>query len=180
VPFSFHVALPSEFVKEGAPTRINISKSIEEDVLSHISQAFTTEDVFVVQCSPQAVFRVRPATRCSSTLSGVFSSYSHLRRLTAGVKVMHHLFYVLLSPRRVTYLRPALATATHVYGTFSRSCRPMCSRVIPAGCSASSGKGKSVSLLRVGTTAKYVRLLHIFRHASVLIDLGQDMGSKSW
>jgi ribosome assembly protein 4 len=86
LPFSFHVALPSEFVKEGAPTRINISKSIEEDVLSHISQAFTTEDVFVVQCSPQAVFRVRPATRCSSTLSGVFYSYSHLHRLTVGKK----------------------------------------------------------------------------------------------
>lgn len=47
-----------------------ISTSIENDVLSHPSHAFTPEDVFVVHCSPQSIFRVRPATRCSSTLSG--------------------------------------------------------------------------------------------------------------
>ncbi|TCD69074.1 hypothetical protein EIP91_008972 [Steccherinum ochraceum] len=71
VPFSFHVALPTDpNAAPGAPTRIVISKSLEEDVLSHSSQNFTPEDVFVVYCSPQAVFRVRPATRCSSTLSG--------------------------------------------------------------------------------------------------------------
>jgi hypothetical protein len=82
VPFSFHIALPTEFVKEGAPTRINIAKSLEEDVLNHSSQAFTTEDVFVVQCSPQAVFRVRPATRCSSTLSGNLHSMDEESWLT--------------------------------------------------------------------------------------------------
>lgn len=71
MPFSFHIALPTDAATPGAPTRIAISKSIEEDVLSHSSQAFTSEDVFVIRCSPQAVFRVRPATRCSSTLSGL-------------------------------------------------------------------------------------------------------------
>ena len=70
VPFAFHIALPSDASTGGAPTRITISKSIEEDVLSHPSNAFTQEDVFVIHCSPQAVFRVRPATRCSTTLSG--------------------------------------------------------------------------------------------------------------
>ena len=70
VPFSFHVSLPADATSPGAPTRIVISKSIEADVLSHPTQPFTEEDIFVVHCSPQSVFRVRPATRCSSTLSG--------------------------------------------------------------------------------------------------------------
>ncbi|EKM50081.1 uncharacterized protein PHACADRAFT_213844 [Phanerochaete carnosa HHB-10118-sp] len=70
VPFAFHIALPTGTAKPGAPTQIAIAKSIEEDVLSHPSNAFTPEDILVVRCSPQAVFRVRPATRCSSTLSG--------------------------------------------------------------------------------------------------------------
>lgn len=73
IPFSFHVSLPeNEDRKPGEPTRIVISKSIEADVLAHPSQTFTQEDVFVVHCAPQSVFRVRPATRCSSTLSGEF------------------------------------------------------------------------------------------------------------
>ncbi|KAF7983667.1 hypothetical protein HWV62_19561 [Athelia sp. TMB] len=70
VPFSFHVSLPEDAATPGANTRIVISKSIEADVLSHPTQAFTEEDIFVVHCSPQSVFKVRPATRCSSTLSG--------------------------------------------------------------------------------------------------------------
>ncbi|KDQ51089.1 hypothetical protein JAAARDRAFT_164179 [Jaapia argillacea MUCL 33604] len=70
VPFSFHVEIPADSATPGAPTRVVISKSIEEDILSHPTKAFTPEDVFIVRCSPQAVFRVRPATRCSSTLSG--------------------------------------------------------------------------------------------------------------
>ncbi|KAJ7512672.1 WD-repeat protein [Mycena galericulata] len=73
VPFSFHVAVPEDEAKiPGAPTRIVISKSIESDILNHPinSRSFTEEDVFVVHCSPQSVFRVRPPTRCSSTLSG--------------------------------------------------------------------------------------------------------------
>lgn len=59
----------------GALTRVVISKSIEVDVLEHPTGDFTTEDVIVVHCSPQSVFRVRPATRCSSTLSGLFAFY---------------------------------------------------------------------------------------------------------
>ncbi|KAG6856491.1 hypothetical protein H0H87_003959 [Tephrocybe sp. NHM501043] len=71
VPFQFHVALPEgPDTKPGAPTRIVIQKSLEADVLGHSSDAFSAEDVFVVYCAPQSVFRVRPATRCSSTLSG--------------------------------------------------------------------------------------------------------------
>ncbi|EAU89979.2 ribosome assembly protein [Coprinopsis cinerea okayama7 len=77
VPYSFHINLPEKKSSEddkatpsNAPTRIVLSKSIEADVLDHPSGEFTPEDVIVVRCAPQSVFRVRPATRCSSTLSG--------------------------------------------------------------------------------------------------------------
>jgi ribosome assembly protein 4 len=69
VPFQFHVALPADAVTKES-SRIVISKSIEADVLSHSSHVFSPEDILVVHCSPQSVFRVRPATRCSSSLSG--------------------------------------------------------------------------------------------------------------
>ncbi|KAJ7590513.1 WD-repeat protein [Mycena floridula] len=68
VPFAFHIVLPEDV--PGAPTRIVIAKSISQDVLDHPRNPYTEEDIFVVHCSPQSVFRVRPATRCSSTLSG--------------------------------------------------------------------------------------------------------------
>ena len=73
VPFQFHVALPADAATKES-TRIVVSKSIEADVLSHSSHAFSPEDILIVHCSPQSVFRVRPATRCSSSLSGQFSS----------------------------------------------------------------------------------------------------------
>ena len=71
VPFAFHVALPEDATKPDAPSRIVISKSIQDDVLSHPSQAFSEENILIVRCAPQSVFKVRPATRCSSTLSGM-------------------------------------------------------------------------------------------------------------
>ncbi|KAL4066090.1 WD40-repeat-containing domain protein [Scleroderma citrinum] len=70
VPYAFHVALPEDATKPNAPTRIVVSKSIEADVLNHPSHAFSEENILVVRCAPQSVFKVRPATRCSSTLSG--------------------------------------------------------------------------------------------------------------
>ncbi|KAF9525929.1 WD-repeat protein [Crepidotus variabilis] len=71
VPFSFYVKLSeNKNAPSGAPTQIVISKSLQADVLDHPTADITTEDVITVHCSPQSVFRVRPATRCSSTLSG--------------------------------------------------------------------------------------------------------------
>ncbi|CAA7265291.1 unnamed protein product [Cyclocybe aegerita] len=71
VPFAFYVKLPEDKnAASGAPMQIVLSKSIEADVLNHATADFTPEDMIVVHCSPQSVFRVRPATRCSSTLSG--------------------------------------------------------------------------------------------------------------
>lgn len=56
--------------------------------MQHSSKAFTPEDILIVRCSPQAIFRVRPATRCSSTLSGhespiLCASFSPTGRLLA-------------------------------------------------------------------------------------------------
>ncbi|KAG6331511.1 hypothetical protein ID866_7575 [Astraeus odoratus] len=70
VPYTFHVALPEHAAKPESPTRIVISRSIEADVFGHPSHAFSEEDILVIKCAPQSVFKVRPATRCSSTLSG--------------------------------------------------------------------------------------------------------------
>jgi ribosome assembly protein 4 len=83
VPFQFHVALPADAVTKES-SRIVISKSIEADVLSHSSHAFSPEDILVVYCSPQSVFRVRPATRCSSSLSGrvIHPFFCHLAPFT--------------------------------------------------------------------------------------------------
>ncbi|KAG8809377.1 hypothetical protein FRC17_003475, partial [Serendipita sp. 399] len=62
VPFSFHVSVPGapegEDVKATtAPTRIVISNSLNQDVLLNPKYKTTTEDVFIVHCSPQAVFK---------------------------------------------------------------------------------------------------------------------------
>ena len=52
--------------------------ALEADVLSYSSQAFSPEDILAVYCSPQSVFCVRPATRCSSSLSGQVIRFPHL------------------------------------------------------------------------------------------------------
>jgi len=70
VPFAFHVVLPSSETAPGTPSRIRISSSIEKDILSNPLCPYSTEDIITIQCAPQSIFRVRPATRCSSTLSG--------------------------------------------------------------------------------------------------------------
>ena len=74
MPFSFHIEASAEAIASGAPARLVITNSIDQDALNHPSDAFSPEDIFVVKCSPQAVFKVRPATRCSSTLSGALHS----------------------------------------------------------------------------------------------------------
>ncbi|KAF8342883.1 WD-repeat protein [Cantharellus anzutake] len=73
IPYQFHVRLPDSAMdpnNAGAPTQLVITHSIFEDILSHPKKYFSSEDIIKVYCTPQAVFRVRPATRCSSTLSG--------------------------------------------------------------------------------------------------------------
>lgn len=119
VPFSFHVSLPDDETKPGAPTRLVVSKSLETDVLAHSSGAFSQEDILVVHCSPQSVFRVRPATRCSSTLSGMH----HLLCFFAIAMVIYLFiqdtrlqYFVHRFPPLVIFLLQDQETPLHVYG----------------------------------------------------------------
>ncbi|GAA6022940.1 hypothetical protein JCM11491_005475, partial [Sporobolomyces phaffii] len=79
VPFAFHIQLPSTReereqaqVSPEEGLRLTIAKSIDSDLLSHpkLGTKLSTEDVFVIDCEPEAVFRVREITRCSSSLDG--------------------------------------------------------------------------------------------------------------
>ncbi|GAA5822245.1 hypothetical protein JCM5353_001543 [Sporobolomyces roseus] len=83
VPFSFHLSLPSSTSAETSTTteetpkneeglRLAITRSIHADLLTHPkhSSKLSTEDVFIIDCEPEAVFRVREITRCSSSLDG--------------------------------------------------------------------------------------------------------------
>ncbi|KAI5478686.1 WD repeat protein, Quinonprotein alcohol dehydrogenase-like protein [Pseudohyphozyma bogoriensis] len=76
LPFSFRVALPTpeeEEKTEGAAEekeRIVINNSIHSDLLLKHAAVVSTEDVFVIDCEPEAVFRVREITRCSSSIDG--------------------------------------------------------------------------------------------------------------
>ncbi|KAG9312780.1 WD40-repeat-containing domain protein [Chiua virens] len=66
---AFHVVLPDNAAKPNAPTQIVISKSIQDDVLNHPSQAFS-EKKKSCRAMCTTVRLQSPATRCSSTLSG--------------------------------------------------------------------------------------------------------------
>lgn len=102
VPFSFHISLPADAIAAGAPTRLVISKSIESDVLNHPSDAFTPEDVFIIHCSPQAVFKVRPATRCSSTLPGENHSIQSNKSNRCARPYLSHPLRIILSNWKFT------------------------------------------------------------------------------
>lgn len=62
-PYSFQVIVP------GTDQRIPVFKDLWE-VIKQNSQSLSTEDTIRVVCEPEAVFKVRTVTRCSSTLSG--------------------------------------------------------------------------------------------------------------
>lgn len=60
--------------------RLPIARSIHADLLTNAKHAnkVSTEDVFMVDCEPEAVFRVREITRCSSSLDGAHSVFVRL------------------------------------------------------------------------------------------------------
>ena len=73
LPFAFHVSLTSDEEARQAKSRITVHKSLKDDVLSAreaIQMGLSEEDTLQVVFEPQAVFKVRPVRRCSSTLSG--------------------------------------------------------------------------------------------------------------
>jgi ribosome assembly protein 4 len=83
LPFAFHVALTSnedEAATAKTKSRLTVQKSLKEDVLSAkdaIQMGLSEEDTLQVVFEPQAVFKVRPVRRCSSTLSGEWATLVH-------------------------------------------------------------------------------------------------------
>lgn len=76
-PYSFHVSIPaqaSEKGKEKEGTRVPVLKDLQ-DILKKNESSLSVEDVLTVVCEPEAIFKVRQVTRCSSTLSGKCSEY---------------------------------------------------------------------------------------------------------
>lgn len=77
LPFAFHVALDENGENKDIPvslqTRLTIAKNLKEDVLmtkQAQQMGLSEEDTLNVVFEPQAVFRVRPVRRCSTTLNG--------------------------------------------------------------------------------------------------------------
>jgi ribosome assembly protein 4 len=82
LPFAFHVALTEDEERDTGPkgnSRLTVVKSLKDDVLSNkdaIQMGLSEEDTLQVVFEPQAVFKVRPVRRCSSTLSGESKGYT--------------------------------------------------------------------------------------------------------
>lgn len=78
LPYAFHVALSNDDEKEAeikTKSRLTVVKSLFDDILINkdaIQMGLSEEDTLQVVFEPQAVFKVRPVRRCSSTLSGEF------------------------------------------------------------------------------------------------------------
>ena len=156
VPFSFHVALPEQIAAPGLPTRIVISSSIDADILSHPSDAFTPEDILIVRCTPQSVFRVRPATRCSSSLSGTRIDLSIFSYSPQARQDMLPRYFARLSRPREIYSLRAQATLQQDCGISIRRHLLIPFRAIMAGFCVSSGRRWSGNLRLVVTMGTYV------------------------
>lgn len=81
-PYSFHVAIPASSPKGkekegGETTRVPVLKDLQ-DVLQKNESTLSVEDVLTVVCEPEAIFKVRQVTRCSSTLSGKQASCHYI------------------------------------------------------------------------------------------------------
>jgi len=50
--------------------RIPIYESLSKDLLINHSSLISSEDILVIDCEPEAIFRVREVRRCSSSLAG--------------------------------------------------------------------------------------------------------------
>lgn len=61
---------------EEEDVRIPIYESLSKDLLLKHPSLVCTEDVLVIECEPEAIFRVREVRRCSSSLSGMYSPKS--------------------------------------------------------------------------------------------------------
>lgn len=60
----------AEKVDEQEEIRIPIYESISKDLILKHPDLVSSEDVLLIECEPEAIFRVREVRRCSSSLSG--------------------------------------------------------------------------------------------------------------
>lgn len=80
LPFAFHLNVENAAGNTTSSTRLDISTSISQDVLAAaVSRKLdlSAEDTLRIVFEPQAVFKVRPVRRCSSTMSGHSSPILH-------------------------------------------------------------------------------------------------------
>jgi ribosome assembly protein 4 len=55
--------------------RIPIYESLSKDLLINHSNLISSEDILVIDCEPEAIFRVREVRRCSSSLAGMTTKF---------------------------------------------------------------------------------------------------------
>lgn len=77
-PFSFHVSITRTTKNENGESvtttqRVPVLKDLLE-IIRRPENGVSVEDVIQVICEPEAVFKVRQITRCSSTLTGKWTS----------------------------------------------------------------------------------------------------------
>lgn len=81
VPYTFRVAIPSKSQEENKPPESAlVTKDLFEVITKH-DKTLSVEDVLQVVCEPEAVFKVRQVTRCSSSLSGESRSFDTQAKL---------------------------------------------------------------------------------------------------
>lgn len=72
VPYNFQVAVKTASQQpdgEHEDTVLNVDKSLHQALAKH-PDLISSEQVLVVRCTPQAVFKVREITRCSAAIDG--------------------------------------------------------------------------------------------------------------
>lgn len=75
-PWSFTVRVKGQEEE----TRVPVHKGLRADVLE--KQGVSSEDVLLIECEPEAVFRVREVRRCSSSISGPSTLCTGQREVT--------------------------------------------------------------------------------------------------
>ena len=81
VPYTFRVAISSKSQEENKPPESAlVTKDLCEVITKH-DKTLSVEDVLQVVCEPEAIFKVRQVTRCSSSLSGQSSSFDTQAKL---------------------------------------------------------------------------------------------------
>jgi len=142
-PFSFHVSITKTSTNDKGETvttveRVPVLKDLNELLKKPDQYHLSVEDVIQVICEPEAVFKVRQITRCSSTLSGEFSTYYVHRH--AGQSVHRWLTRCATHCRSATFpycQATAHPSCAHPSLRLAR-CWPPVRETTPSGCGTST------------------------------------------